>query len=147
MFTGASTIKLPAGVPKSYDGCANIKDYPSTPFAVPPFQAPYSFSPIKQSAGATCNDESCMDVFDVDEVYVPDFPLIPKDICPGGTKMLLYDGLFPGPTFTQPFGRQVRMPVHLRAMRVQLRAPGFGSFRFGSAVCTLCEKLVVCDAP
>lgn len=112
MSAGASgTIKLPAGVPKSYGGCANINDYPSTPFAVPPFQVPYKHTPIKESAGETCNAGSCVDVFDVDELYVPNYPLVPKEICPGGTKMLLYDGFFPGPTFAQSFGRQVCTPA------------------------------------
>ena len=26
---------------------------------------------------------------------MPDYALVPRSICPGGTKMLMYDGIFP----------------------------------------------------
>ena len=103
-----AAAKLPSGVPKSYKDCAKIKEYPSTPFAVPPFQEPYKQAPIKAKTGSTCNADSCLDVYEYNEEYVPDYALVPRSICPGGTKMLMYDGIFPGPTVTAQFGRQVR---------------------------------------
>lgn len=105
---GPQTIQLPDGVPASYEGCATIAEYPSTPFNLPPFQELYRQSPVKQRTGETCSDGVCMDVYELDEIYVPDYELLPRNICRDGTKMLLYDGMFPGPTLTQTFGRQVR---------------------------------------
>ena len=103
-------IQLPDGVPASYPGCAAITEYPSTPFEVPIFRQPFSQAPIKQKAGpAACNADSCMDIYEFEERYVSNYRLgnFPDGICPGGTKMLLYDGVFPSPTVVQPLGRQV----------------------------------------
>jgi hypothetical protein len=100
-------------VPKSFKDCDKIKDFPSTPFEVPPFQQPFKQAPVKKSKGLTCNADSCLDVYEYNEVYDPKYELIPKDLapeCDKGTKMLLYDGIFPGPTVVQQIGRQVRIP-------------------------------------
>ena len=95
---------------------------PATPFDIPVFELPFKQAPIKASKGQTCNGNSCMDIFEFDEVYVPNYELVPKSICPGGTKMLLYDGIFPGPTVSRTKGRQVRVPL-CHACRSRLLGP------------------------
>ena len=110
LFAGAGqTTKLPSGVPRSYKDCNKVDDYPSTPLDISPFQEPFKQAPIKAKQGSTCNGESCLDIYEFDEMYVPDYELLPRDVCPQGTKMLLYDGIFPGHTVVQPLGRQVRL--------------------------------------
>lgn len=104
----SAALQLPDGVPRSFEGCAAIDEYPSTPFVVPAFQEPFRHPPTKVSLGETCEGPTCMDVFEIDEVYVPDYELFPRDVCPGGTKMLLYDGVFPGPIISRPYAKQVR---------------------------------------
>ena len=98
-------------MPKSYKDCNKISNYPTTPLKVTPFQQPYKQAAVKQKSGSTCNGDSCLDVYEIDEVYVPNHELLPSSTCPNGTKMLLYNGMFPGPTVVQPIGHQVRAPT------------------------------------
>jgi hypothetical protein len=76
-------------VPKSYKDCNKISNYPTTPLKVTPFQQPYKQAAVKQKSGSTCNGDSCLDVYEIDEVYVPNHELLPSSTCPNGTKMLL----------------------------------------------------------
>ena len=103
---GGATV-LPAGVPASYPGCNNIKDYPSTPLKVEPFTEAFKQAAIKEKKGTVPGGSVPMDVYEFEEVYVANYKLLPESVCPGGTKMLLYDGVFPGKTVVQEVGHQV----------------------------------------